>query len=83
MSTIYENLLKYFEDTSTAQIKTDWEKTEKYNQIDSPYVDEFLRNTYHCNSVYNDIANVALPPDIKINLLTTFENPKFTSGFSF
>jgi len=37
-----DRLKNYFENTSEAQIKKDWEATEKYDDVNSPKVDEFL-----------------------------------------
>ena len=35
-------LKDYFESTSKEQIKKDWEKSEKYDKVDSPTIEEFI-----------------------------------------
>jgi len=43
MGTMLDNLKKYFEITSPDQIKKDWDAVTKYDQVNIPKVDYFLR----------------------------------------
>lgn len=75
MSTLLEDLRKYFEETPQQQIESDWAKSEKYDSVGPP-VDEFIESSRKYYAVECHDAN----NDIQFNNL----NPKFsTSGFLF
>jgi len=43
METILDRLKAYFDNTPDEKIELDWEKTKKYDEVNSPTVEEFLR----------------------------------------
>lgn len=45
MKTIEEKLEEYFKKTSEDKICEDWESTKKYNDVNSPSVNDFLLST--------------------------------------
>lgn len=44
MGNLLENLKKYFKDTSAEQIKKDWDAAAKYDEVDSPLVDDYMED---------------------------------------
>ena len=42
MKTILENLKEYFDNTSEEQIAKDWKKTAKYDNVNSPTIEQFM-----------------------------------------
>lgn len=75
METILDRLKKYFENTSIEQVKEDWEKTEKYDLIESPSAESFILETKKLIDVGK---HKNLPSESFIN---NFENPNFSSDF--
>ena len=62
MRTILDNLKEYFENTPAEQIKKDWDATSKYDQVNSPTVDEFLENQRTVKFLWlDDIRNPFIP----------------------
>lgn len=76
METILDRLKKYLENTSTEQVKKDWKKTEKYDQVDSPAVEFFIRESKRLIDVGK--LEESLPSQ---NFINNFENPNFSSDF--
>lgn len=76
MGTILQRLKKYFKDTSLEQIKKDWDKTEEYDQIDSPSVESFIFQTEKLIDIGKQKGN--LPPE---SFIDNFKNPNFSSDF--
>lgn len=76
METILDRLKKYFENTSSEQVKEDWKKTEKYDQINSPSVGSFFQESERLIDVGK--LNDNLPSQ---NFINNFENPNFSSDF--
>lgn len=76
MDTILDRLKNYFENTSTEQVKEDWKETEKYDQVDSPAVEAFFRESKRLIDVGKVEEN--LPSQ---NFISNFENPNFNSDF--
>lgn len=81
MSTLLEDLRKYFKETPQQKIASDWAKSEKYDDV-GPSVDEFIessRRYYYeveCHVVNNNSSQIQFN-----NILI---NPKFLpSGFLF
>ena len=44
MKTMYENLREYLDNTSSEQVKKDWEETKGYGNIDGPTIEEFMKH---------------------------------------
>ena len=62
MRTILDNLKEYFETTSPEQIKKDWDAAAKYDQVNSPTVDEFLNDQRNIKFLWlDDIRNPFTP----------------------
>ena len=40
--TILEKLKEYFDNTSEEQIKKDWDKSAKYDEVNSPTIEQFM-----------------------------------------
>ncbi|MBZ9627158.1 hypothetical protein LB450_03490 [Psychroflexus sp. CAK1W] len=76
METILERLKMYFENTSPEQVKDDWEKTKKYDKVESPNVETFIEVSKQLIDV--GILQNNLPPE---DLINNFENPNFSSDF--
>jgi hypothetical protein len=79
MSTLLEDLKKYFSETPQEEIISDWAKSEKYDEVGPP-VDQFIEFS---KSYYT----VECPDSNNINqvqITNIINNPKFkTSGFLF
>lgn len=45
METMLDRLKKYFENTSKEQVMKDWKRTESYDEIDSPSIETFIRES--------------------------------------
>jgi hypothetical protein len=78
MKTILDRLKEYFENTSSEQVKEDWKKTEKYDQVNSPPVGSFFQESKRLIDVGKLDEN--LPSQSFIN---NFKNPSFSSDFFF
>lgn len=76
METILERLKMYFDNTSPEQVKEDWEKAKKYDEIDSPNVETFIEVSKQLIDVGKLQSNS--PQE---NLINNFENPNFSSDF--
>lgn len=80
MSTLLEDLRRYFKETPQHQIESDWAKSEKYNSVGPP-VNEFIESsrkyyTVECHNANSDASQ------IQIN--NPMINPKYLpSGFLF
>ncbi|PSK98323.1 hypothetical protein [Cecembia rubra] len=75
MSTILENLVKYFQNNSRAEIDKDWADSEKYDQI-GPKISDFLEQS--------KLFYVIEPQDSywEFNCLNNIiKNPEFSSDF--
>ena len=78
MKNLYEKLQDYFNNTTSEQIKADWDSTSKYDEIQSPTVDEFVENTEYFHMLEHE------PPDLlQESFFNNIKNPKFTSDFFF
>lgn len=75
METIFDRLKKYFETTSVKQVQEDWNKTENYDQIDSPSAHLFFSES---NKLMRVSIQQKLPPE---TILNNFKNPNFSSVF--
>jgi hypothetical protein len=76
METILDRLKVYFDNTPDEKIELDWAKTKKYDEVNSPTVEEFLRASRQLIDVGKLKNN--LPTE---NLINNFENPNFSSDF--
>ena len=76
METMLDRLKKYFENTSNEQVMKDWKQTEKYDEIDSPSIETFIRESKLLIEVGK--LEETLPPE---NFINNFENPNFSSDF--
>lgn len=76
METILDKLKAYYENTPDEQINLDWEKSKKYDDVDSPNVETFIEVSKQLIDVGKLQNN--LPPQ---NLIKNFENPNFSSDF--
>jgi hypothetical protein len=76
MKSIFEKLQDYFDKTSENKIKADWQLTSKYDEVESPTIEEYL---HHWNT-FIKLDNV--PPDLdQNNFVNNIKNPNFTSDF--
>ncbi|WP_139959159.1 hypothetical protein [Flavicella sediminum] len=78
MSTLLENLELYFRNTPQEKIDSDWEKTEKYDEV-GPNVSDFIIQS----KLFEDIEKIKY---CSLDILFSqeiIENPKFASDFSF
>jgi len=78
MSTLLEDLRKYFEETPQEKIASDWAKSEKYDDV-GPSVDEFIETSrkYYAVDYHDaDIAN-------QVQITNIIPNPKFDLRVSF
>lgn len=64
METILDRLKKYFETTSTEQVQEDWNKTEIYDQVNSPSAHFFFSESRKLLQVP---IQQKLPPETMIN----------------
>jgi len=76
METILEKLKLYFENTPAEQVKVDWEKAKKYDEVVSPSIETFIEVSKQLIDVGKLQNN--LPQG---NLINNFENPNFSSDF--
>lgn len=44
MGSLLENLKRYFEENTEEQIQKDWDDTAKYDEVNSPLVEDFVNN---------------------------------------
>lgn len=75
MSTILENLVKYFQNNSRTEIEKDWADSEKYDQI-GPKVGDFLEQSklFYVTEPQNSYWEFNCSNSI-------IKNPKFSSDF--
>ncbi len=81
MSTLLEDLRKYFKETPQQQITSDWARSEKYDSA-GPSVDEFIESSrkYYCVVE----CHVANSNSSQIQFNNILINPKFLpSGLFF
>ncbi|UWY29371.1 hypothetical protein N4T20_05400 [Flavobacterium sp. TR2] len=78
MSTLLEDLKKYFKETPKEQIKSDWAKSEKYDEI-GPAVDEFIEYSRKYYAVESLDANGIN----QVQITNIINNPKSNFGFHF
>jgi hypothetical protein len=74
MNNFFEELKKYFENTSQEKILEDWSKTSDFDKV-GPTVDEFLNNTIQYYQIHSEE-----PQQVSISGISEYD-PKFTSGF--
>jgi hypothetical protein len=79
MSTLLEDLKKYFSETPQEKIISDWAKSEKYDEV-GPAVDQFIEFSKKYYTVeYPDANNIN-----QVQITNNINNPKFNpSGFFF
>lgn len=77
MSTLLEDLKKYFKETPQEKIISDWAKSEKYDEVGPP-INEFIEISKKYYAVECNGAN-----NINyVQITNIINNPKFnTSGF--
>jgi hypothetical protein len=81
MSTLLEDLRKYFKETPQQQIASDWAKSEKYDDA-GPSVDEFIESSR--KYYYAVECHVANNNSSQIQFNNILINPKFLpSGLFF
>lgn len=76
METILDKLKAYYENTPDEQINLDWEKSKKYDDVDSPSVEDFIKISQQLIDVGKLEQKLS-----KENLINNFENPNFSSDF--
>ena len=78
MSTLLEDLKKYFKETPKEKIKSDWAKSERYDEI-GPTVDKFIEYSRKYYTVEcHDMNNIN-----KVQITNIINNPKSNFGFHF
>ncbi len=58
MKSVFENLKKYFRNNSEKQIMEDWLESKKYDEINSPTINEFNKQ----NTSMKDTQRTREPP---------------------
>ena len=76
MTSIFEKLNHYFNNTCDEQFEKDWEATADFDKIKGPSVDEFIQNT--CLLIEVDLSP---PENYGGNFENINKNPNFTSDF--
>lgn len=72
-----EYLKDYLETTPRKEIITAWRLSEKYDEVNSPSIEEFF--TFSKN--YFKIENKPLKQSLKDNFISNTTNPNFEFGF--
>lgn len=79
MKNLFEKLQDYFNNTSEEQILKDWKSTEKFDNVNSPLVEDFIDTTnYFCTIKYDPLEYLRAD-----SLFNTLKNPNFSSDFLF
>jgi hypothetical protein len=78
MSTLLEDLRKYFSETPQEKIKSDWAKSEKYDEVGPP-VDEYIEfSKKYYTMQCPDVNNIN-----QVQISNIINNPKFNLRVSF
>jgi len=83
METILDRLKNYFENTSEAQIKKDWDATEKYDDVNSPTVDEFLEELKSVADIPMSFIERSLKIGIKISKASLNNKTEYINKYSY
>tara|TARA_R100001369_G_scaffold14013_3_gene28411 strand:- start:9170 stop:9424 length:255 start_codon:yes stop_codon:yes gene_type:complete len=78
MATMFEKLKEYFLSHSEEEVNDLWKATSKFDSINSPTVEEFLRFSGSTFKIKNPP-----PENNQQNFVNIIESPKFTSDFLF
>lgn len=78
MSTLLEDLRKYFSETPQEKIKSDWAKSEKYDSVGPP-VDEYIEFSKKYYTMQCPDEN----PINQVQISNIINNPKFNLRVSF
>lgn len=78
MSTLLEDLRKYFLETPSEKVKSDWVKSEKFDEVGPP-VDEFIEVSKKYYTVQCPDANNIN----QVKITNNIQNPKFNLRVSF
>ena len=72
MGKLLDNLKKYFKETSKEQIKKDWDATAKYDEVDSPLVDDYMEDlNFQLGCMAGDYVVATQLPTLSTDMMHT------------
>lgn len=78
-----DRLKNYFDNTSEAQIKKDWDATEKYDDVNSPTVDEFLEELKLVTDIPMSFIERSLKIGIEISKARLNSKTEYINAYSY